>query len=174
MLRMSGSLLNRPVMSLRISQPIATAVEPIINPHNLKILGWWCKVPGGGDMVLLCDDVRENGPHGLVVNDDDVFSTPDELVRHKEVLNIRFNLIGKTVKTKRSKIGRVENYSYDDSMFVQKIYVERSLVKVFASEDTVIIDRTQILEVTDDYILVRDTEVTSDEMAPAGAMAPSS
>jgi putative hemolysin len=56
-------------------------------------------------------------------------------------------------------------------MFVQKLYVARPLHKVFTAEDTLIIDRTQILEVTDHYILVRDTEVKagSEEFAPAGA-----
>jgi len=54
-------------------------------------------------------------------------------------------------------------------LFIQKLYVARSLVNVFASEDTLLIDRTQILEVTDHYILVRDTDVkvTDEEMAGA-------
>ena len=57
-------------------------------------------------------------------------------------------------------------------LFVQKLYVMRSLVKVFAKEDTVIIDRTQIIEVTDSYILVRDTDVTTTEEEMAGAAVP--
>jgi hypothetical protein len=58
-------------------------------------------------------------------------------------------------------------------MFVQKLYVARSLIKVFSAEDTVVVDRTQILEVTDNYILVRDTEVkaTEEDLAGAAAMA---
>jgi hypothetical protein len=48
-------------------------------------------------------------------------------------------------------------------MFVQKLYVARPLHKVFTTEDTLIIDRQQILEVNDKYILVKDTEI------PAGA-----
>jgi hypothetical protein len=170
---MSGSLLNRPVISLRSSQQIAVALGPIINPHNLNILGWWCKTPGnGGNMVLLADDVRESNARGLAVNDDDALSSPDELARHKETLDINFQLIDKTVKTKRSKLGKVHDFSYNDGMFVQKLYVARSLVKVFASEDTLIVDRTQILEVTDDHILVRDTDVkeTAEGLAPAGAI----
>jgi len=37
--------------------------------------------------------------------------------------------------------------------------VARNLVKVFSSVDTLLIDRVQILEVTDHYILVRDSDV---------------
>jgi hypothetical protein len=47
------------------------------------------------------------------------------------------------------------------------------LHKVFTSDDTLIIDREQILEVTDKYILVRDTEIkaTAEELAAQGAVA---
>ena len=166
-------MVNRPVMSLRTGGQIALAISPIINPHNLKILGWWCKGAGEKRQVLLSEDVREIMPSGLAVNDEDTLSSPDDLVRHKEVLDIRFELMEKLVKTKRQKLGRVSDFSYNDGMFVQKLYVARPLHKVFTSEDTLIIDRTQILEVTDRYILVRDSEVkaTAEELAAAGAVA---
>ncbi len=172
---MSKSLLNRPVMSLRSGGPIATAVEPIINPHNLKILGWWCVGEGKQKYVLRADDVREVMPQGLAVNDESALSTPNDLVRHRDILDIHFQLIDKTVRTKRRKIGKVGDYSYNDGMFVQKLYVNKPLVKVFASEDIVIVDRMQIIEVTDKHILVRDTEImaTEEELAPAGAVAAS-
>ena len=169
MLRLSASLRNQPVLSLRSGNPIAVALEPIINPHNLKILGWWCKLPGGKKQVLLADNVREILPTGLAVNDEADLSDQQDLVRHKNILNIRFQLLDKPVKTKRQKLGKVSDFSYNDGLFIQKLYVARSLVKVFASEDTLLIDRTQILEVTDHYILVRDTDVkvTDEEMAGA-------
>ena len=169
MLRLSTSLRNQPVLSLRSGSPIAVALEPIINPHNLKILGWWCKLPGGKQQVLLADNVREIMPTGLAVNDEADLTDQQDLVRHKDILNIRFQLLDKPVKTKRQKLGKVSDYSYNDGLFIQKLYVARSLVKVFAAEDTLLIDRTQILEVTDHYILVRDTDikVTDEELAGA-------
>jgi hypothetical protein len=169
MLKLSKSLANQPVMSLRSGGQIAVAIEPIINPHNLKILGWWCKAPGGQDLVLLAEDVREAMPNGLAVNDEEDLSKPEDLVRHKEVLDIHFELMDKPVKTKRQKLGKVSDYSFNDGLFVQKLYVARPLHKVFTSEDTLIVDRTQILEVTDHYILVRDTEVkaTAEDLAAA-------
>ena len=171
---MSGSLFNIPVISLRIGQTIAIAVEPIINPHNLKIVGWWCKDPGNGTSVLLNDDVREFTQKGLAVNDEDGLSVPEDLVRYKEILDTNFQLIDKPVRTKRNKIGKVHDYSYNDGMFVQKLYVARPLIKVFAAEDTVIVDRTQILEVTDHHILVRDTDVKAAEEEVAAAPLPAS
>lgn len=171
---MSKSLYGRPVMSIRSEGKIAVATEPIINPHNLKILGWWCKSPASAkQLILLTENIREMMPDGLAVNDETALSTADELVRHREILDIRFQLPDKLVKTKRQKLGKVNDFTYDESMFVQKLYVSRSLTKIFASEDTLIIDRSQILEVTDDYILVDDAEVraTEEEMNPAAAAA---
>jgi hypothetical protein len=171
MLFMSKNLFDKPVMSLRSSGRIATAVEPIINPHNLKIVGWWCATPAKTKSALLAEDVREIMPGGLAVNDDDSLSLPEDLVRHKEILDIKFKLIGKVVKTKRQKLGKVSDFSYNDGLFVQKLYVSRPVTKFFTTQDTLLIDRTQVVEVTDDYILVRDAEVadTAEEMAPAGA-----
>ena len=172
---MSKSLYNRPVMSLRSGGQIATAAEPIINPHNLKILGWWCGGPGKSSLVLLTEDVREVMPQGFAINDEAELSRPEDLTRHREILNIRFKLIDKSVKSKRHKLGKVNDFSYNDGMFVQKLYVSPSLRKIFSSEDTLIIDRSQILEVTDNYILVKDTEIKAgaEEMAPAAAVVPS-
>ena len=176
MLFMSKSLFNRPILSLRTSIQIATAVEPIINPHNLKIMGWWCRTLGSKPtLVLLAEDVRELMPAGLAVNDEESLSSPQDLVRHKEILGINFKLIDKLVKTKRQKLGKVADFSYNDGLFVQKLYVTRPVTKIFSSEDMLLIDRTQILEVTDHYVLVQDADVTegAEEAVPARAIAAS-
>jgi hypothetical protein len=171
MLMLSKSLLNQPVMSLRSGAQIAVATKPVINPHNLKILGWWCKTTDGQTRVLLADDVRELMADGIAVNDDEDLSSPEDLVRHKDILDIGFELMDKPVRTKSHKLGKVSDYSYNDGMFVQKLYVAKPLRKVFTTEDTLLLDRTQILEVTDKYILVMDTEIhaTADELAGAVA-----
>lgn len=170
MLKLSKSLFSLPVLSLRSGGPMAIAEEPIINPHNLKIVGWRCTV-GDKEQVLLIEDVREIIPEGIAVNDDADLSSPEDLVRHKEILDIRFELINKPVRTKRQKLGKVSDFSYNDGYFVQKLYVARPLHKVFSSDDTLIIDRNQIIEVTDHYILVKGTEVEEpdEELAPASA-----
>src|SRR5581483_11422954 len=158
-------------MSIRTGNKIGTAVEPIINPHNLKIDGWWCKV-NRQNLVLLSEDVREIIPQGLAINDLDALSSPEELVRYKEVLNIKFQLLDKLVKTKRHKLGKVSDFSYNDGMFVQKLYVAKPLVKIFSNEDVLLVDRTQILEVSDSYILVKDTDVKDTAEEPVGAAVP--
>lgn len=170
-------MFGRPIMSLRTGTRIGTAQEPIIDPRNLKVLGWWCQgLDGNKQDILLSEDVREQMPSGLAVNDESALSTPDDLVRHQEVLNIRFMLLDKLVKNKHQKLGKVNDFAYDESMFIQKLYVARSLIKVFSSQDTLIIDRVQIIEVSDKYILVDEADVKANvaESVPAGAATASS
>jgi hypothetical protein len=80
--------------------------------------------------------------------------------------------IGKPVKTKRNKLCKVSDFSYNEGMFIQKLYVERPMVKVFSMEDTLIIDRKQILEVTDHYILVNDADIKATDIVPAAEAVP--
>lgn len=172
MLMMSKGLFNQPILSLHTEDQIGIAQKPIINPHNLKIIGWWCSsstIPK--QLVLLTENVREMMPKGLAVDNDSALSPPEDLVRHREVLNIQFVLLDKLVRTKRHRLGKVGDFTYDESMFVQKIYVARSLVKIFSPEDTLIIDRNQIQEVTDNYILVDDNEAKDSQEDIAGATA---
>jgi len=174
MLRLSPTLYNQPVLSLRLGGRIATATEPIINPHNLKIMGWWCEAPDSKEpLVLLADDVRETISDGIAVNNEEALCAPEDLVRHRKILEINFQLLDKPVRTKRHKLGRVEDFSYNDGMFVQKLYVGRPLVKVLTTDSTVIVDRTQIIEVTDSHILVRDTDIKvgAEDLARAAAQA---
>lgn len=174
MLRLSSTLYKQPLLSLRTSEVVGIAQEPIINPHNLKILGWWCKASSSvRELILLTEDVRDIAPAGLVINSEEDLVEPQDLARHKEILDIRFELPDKTVRTKSHKLGKVSDFSYNDGMFVQKLYVARPLVKIFSSEDTLIIDRRQILEVTDSHILVKGSEITAGEKEFAGAPAAS-
>ncbi len=171
MLMLSAKIINLPVLGLRTGGKIAQTIGPVINPHNLKILGWWCNSALSKEpVVLLVEDVREISARGLVVDDSDALSVPEDLTRQKEVLNIKFDLIGKPVKTKDRKLGKVSDYSFNDDMFIQKIYVTRPLVNVFSSDSTLIIDRTQIQEVTDHYILVSEADIK--EASPALATEP--
>lgn len=176
MLKLSTSLYKQPVISLRTGRPVAVTQEPIINPHNLKILGWWCRIAGNNaQYVLLSEDAREVAIDGITVNDENDLSTADDLVRHHEILNIHFELLGKHVKTKRQRLGKVSDYSFDDQgMIIKNLYVARPITKVLASDDTLIIDRTQIIEVTDKHILVRDSDVkvTEEDMAIAPEAVP--
>lgn len=170
MLQLSKALVNRPVLSIRTSGQIATAIAPIINPNNLKIEGWYChdrfhKNP----VILLSRDVRDIIPQGIVVNDHDVLSEPDELVRLKEILKYKFELINKPVITQsKQKIGKVSDFAAETSAFyIQKLYVAQSIIKSFTGGGLTI-DRSQIVEITNRKIVVLDPLQSERASAPIG------
>ena len=77
------------------------AAEPIINPNNLKIEGFYCvdRFDKKVSLILLYQDIREVIPQGIVVNDHEVLSQKDDIIRLKDLIDLHFNLIGKPVVT---------------------------------------------------------------------------
>jgi sporulation protein YlmC with PRC-barrel domain len=171
MLQLSGSLINKPVLSLRTGTPVAMTLGPIINPNNLKIEGFYCEdTIDKRQLVLVHQDIRDVIPQGLVVNDHDVLTDPSELVRLKETINLNFELLGKQVVTSSgAKVGKVSDYAAEtSSMFIQKLYVSQSVFKSF-SGGNLGIDRTQIIEITNRKVVINDLHQRVP--ARAGAMA---
>jgi len=169
MLQLSGRLLNKSVLSLRTGSIVATITGPIINPNNLKIEGFYCQDRfDKTQLVLLCQDIRDVLPQGYVVNDHDVLVEPEELVRLKKVMDLDFELIGKQVVTvSKEKVGKVSDYATEtNTMYVQKIYVSRSILKSLAG-GSLSIDRTQIQEITPRRIIINDLLEEAPAAAPA-------
>lgn len=161
MLQLSNKLQEIPVMSLRTGGRIATATEPIINPHNLRLEGWYCVDAFSKEtLVLLARDVRDFVRQGLAVDDFEVLSKPEELIRLKEVLELEFQLIGLPVVTNhKRRLGKVGDYALETStMLIQKLYVSRPVYRSL-SDGQLSIDRTQIVEITDRRVVVRDADV---------------
>lgn len=170
MLRLSGTLLNRPVLSLRTGGLVATTTNPIINPDNLKIEGFYCF--GANDKaarVLLYQDIRDIIPQGFIVDDYGVLADPNELVRLEKIMQIGFDPLGKHVVTvSKDKVGKVSDYATEmETMYIQKLYVSQSLLKSFTGGNLGI-DRSQIHEITPKKIIVQDLLKSAPAATPAG------
>ena len=169
MLQLSNALLNIPIMSLRTSGVVAIAERPIINPNNLKIEGWYCLDQfSKKTLVLLTKDIRDIVPQGLAIDDYDRLSEPEDLIRIQEIINLNFELIGKPVVTdSKRKVGKVGDYAVDvASYFIQKLYVSQPVYKNL-SGGQLSIGRTQIVEITNRQIVVRDVDERVGAPAPA-------
>jgi sporulation protein YlmC with PRC-barrel domain len=158
MLQLSQSIMNQPVMSLRTSAEVATAIRPIINPNNLKIEGFYCedRFHKGQPLILLTQDIREHLPQGFVVNDHEVLAQPEDLIRLQKVLEIDYQLLGKQViTTKKQRVGKITDYALESTTFyIQKLYASQPLLKSMSGQLS--IDRTQIVEITDKKIVVQE------------------
>lgn len=169
MLQLSKALLNKSVLSLRTGAPIATITGAIFNPNNLKIEGFYCQDRfDKNELILLYQDIRDIMPNGYVVNDHDVLVEADELVRLKDVLELRFELIGKQVETiSKQKVGKVSDFATEmETMYVQKVYVSQSFLKNFTG-GSLSIDRSQINEITPRRVIINDLMKSAPAAAPA-------
>jgi len=174
MLQLSNTLINRPVLSLRTGGVIATTISVIFNPNNLKIEGFYCQDQFSKNQpVLLSQEIRDIIPQGIVVNDHDALTEPNELVRLKDIISLNFELMSKPVYTvSKEKVGKVNDYAVDSAtLYVQKIYVGQSLFKSL-SGGQLSIDRTQIVEISNKKIIIQDLLETA--KAGLSATAPAS
>jgi sporulation protein YlmC with PRC-barrel domain len=169
MLQLSGMFINRPILSLRIGKQVALTGAPLINPNNLKIEGFYCQNKKGHEpLILLSQDVRDVMPQGIVINDIDVLTDAEDLVRLKNIIRINYEVLGKPVITaSKEKIGKVSDYAVDsESLFIQKLYVTQSIFKSF-SGGNLGVDRTQIIEITSKAVIIHDLQ----QHVPVGAKA---
>lgn len=173
MLQLSASLLDRPVLSLRTGGKIAHTVSAIVDPNNLKIEGFYCQdALEHRQPILLSQDIRDVLPQGIVVNDHDALTDTEDLVRFKDLLELNFRIVGKKVITvSKQRLGKIEDFATDtQSMYIQKLYAGPSLIKTFTGSQ-LSIDRSQIVEITTNTIIVQDLAVPAGTAMPSPAQA---
>ncbi len=162
MLRLSNNYLDRSILSLRTGGVIGVAMAPIINPNNLKIEGWYAhNLLEKGDFILPILEIRDFIGKGIVVNDHDALTHPDDMIRLRDILETRFDLMGKLVVTESNRrIGKIVDFAVDEqSNYIQKLYINPPLLRGLTN-DQILIDRSQIVEITDKKIIVSDMEAT--------------
>ncbi|MCU0667343.1 MAG: hypothetical protein MUF85_01875 [Patescibacteria group bacterium] len=160
MLLFGSSIVGSGLFSVRSSGRIGAVNSPLINPNNLHIDGFYCHTHNGQYSGIVIDQViRAISYKGVIIDNHEDISEPNDLVRLKSVIDIKFQLIGKAVYSGNSKIGKVINYVFDDkSLFIIKLHVQPSLLKSFGSSE-LIIDRQSIIEVSDSRITISDNTV---------------
>lgn len=171
MLQLSNALVPQPVMSLRTGGEVAQTETAIINPNNLKIEGFYCADRFNKEqLVLLAQDIRDVTKQGLIVNDHEVLTNPSELIRLEPIMELAFEIMGKPVETiSKKKIGKVTDFAVDNqTLYIQKLYVGPSLIKSLTGNQ-LSVDRTQIIEITNRRIIIKDIDATIKSGIPATA-----
>ena len=169
MLKLNESFKFVDVLSLRVGSPIARVVAPIINPNNLYIEGWHVIDNRNGErLILLSKDIRDVIDKGIVVNDHEDLGQAGELIRLKDMLKLKFDLVGLKVTSESKKnYGKVTDFAFETtSFFIQKIYTAQPLIKNF-SGGSLSIDRSQILEITTKRIIIEDPTEKSRQRVPS-------
>jgi uncharacterized protein YrrD len=162
MLVLKERITDVPVMSLQTGSQLARTKSPIIDPRQLKIVGFYCEGPGleSNPAILVVEDIREVSGLGFIVDDADVIMTPDDLVRLKPVIGYNFALEGKQVIEQNGhKLGKVVNFTVDTkSFFIMQLSAQPGLMQSWDTAE-VLIGRQQIVEVTDTSVVVRTATI---------------
>lgn len=162
MLLLNSQLRNVPVMSLQTGTALGTATDPIIDPRKLQIVAYYIAGPRiQATSILHTADIREHGPLGFIVNGaDSIMELDEDLIRLQEVIDFRFNLLGKmVVDDNKKRLGKVGEYTVEsDGFTIQKLHVTQSVMKNLSSSN-LIIHRSQIVEITDHLIIVRSADI---------------
>lgn len=163
MLINNSRLINAPVLSLHVGGQIARVVSEIIDPNDLKIIALNVDGPQTGDGehgdILDVRSIREYSNLGLIVDSVDDFVSSEDVIKIKKILDLNFSLVGLNVKTKKgTKLGKVTDFTFDvDTFTVMQIIVKRPALKAIIDPE-LIIGRSEVKEVNDYEIIVKDEE----------------
>lgn len=176
MLVYASKLINTPILSLQAGTPIAYVSNVIIDPDNLKIIGF---ILGGPMMrhtdakILDVQSVREYSKYGMVIDSIEELVAPGDVIKIEKALSYDFDLIGLRVETKKGhKLGKISDYTLTHEDFtVQQLIVQRPALKAFIDSDLVV-PRSEITEVNDEKVIVKDEEKKIKEKAENAEFVP--
>jgi sporulation protein YlmC with PRC-barrel domain len=157
MLITGSRLIDTPIMGLQTGSELARTRQAVIDPQTLQIVAYEAAGPllSVHPALLRIDDVREFSDIGLIIDSNDEFVSPDDVLKLRDVYDLHFNPIGMTVIDERKrKLGKVDGYTIDTTAFsIQQLSVKRPIWKSL-NDTQLLIHRTQITEINDKYIVV--------------------
>lgn len=174
MLVYASKLIGAPILSMQSAGPIGVITDLVVDPNTLKILAFRIKGPLVKTANILdVKSVREYSKYGLVVDSIDELVEKGDIIKVSEIIDLNFDLNGLKVETKKkTKLGHVIDFTVTSEDFnVKQIIVKRPLVKSFLDSE-LIIPRSEITEVTDYKIIVKDEEKTIKEKAETTEFVP--
>ena len=151
------------IASVQAGHRIASVNEPIVDPHKLHIVAFYVqKTEDTKEQLLLhTEDISEVTSRGLIIDhDEQLMSNDGDLVRLQEIIDLDFRLLNKPVETEGgAKVGSVSRFAIDTHTFmIMQIYVTQPVTLNFGNAE-VIIHRSQIINVTEKKIIVKDASV---------------
>ena len=163
MLVMNSRLIGAPVLSVQAGGPIGRIVDAIVDPDNLSVIAFHVDGPPINKQQNILDvrSVREYSNYGFVIDDIDELVSPDDVIRINNILKLNFNLLSLKVETKKgSKLGKVQDFTLTSEDFIiQQIIVKRPMIKSL-NDPELTIPRSEIVEITDYKIIVKEEEKT--------------
>jgi uncharacterized protein YrrD len=155
-----------PIISLQTGEAVAEACQPIIELSSLEILAFRCESSQRRrPVVLMARDVRQLASDCIIIDNEDELADPEDIVRLQAMLATSYTPLEKPVVSDTGrKLGNVDDYTINlETNRIQKLHVRQPMLRSWLGA-TLIIDRTQIIEITLKKITVRDSTVKANLM----------
>jgi sporulation protein YlmC with PRC-barrel domain len=147
-------------MGLQTGTKLAVTKTPIIDPSNLRIVAYEVDGPllSERPSFIRIADVRELSDIGMIIDSNDEFIGVKDVIAIQKIYDLGFKLLGlSVVDESKHKLGKVSDYTVDSSDFViQQLNVARSVMRSL-TETSLLVHRSQIIEINDTTITVRNT-----------------
>ena len=163
MYSLASKLSSMPIVSLQTGETVASVTRPVIDNANLEVIAYLCQMPKRRELLtLITSDIRQITADCFIIDSEDELAETEDIVRIRHLLIQNYTPLGKHVVTDLNRqLGRIDDYTINlESHRIQKLYIRPSLLRFWLGS-SVIIDRTQIIDVTPRQIVVRDTAVTA-------------
>ena len=156
----ASKLIGFRILSLRSGGVISTIESIIVDPNDLKILGFFLNkntVSFDSGAILDVRSIREFSHLGMIIDSDEELLNVGDVVKIDEMVKLNFQPINFKVKTQnKANIGTVMDYTVDvNDFYIQQLIVKRPILKSFIDPE-LIINRSEILEINDEAIIVKD------------------
>jgi len=131
----------------------------ILDPNNGQVLGFITTHHHPHSILSIMDVIYWSRDH-LKLGQNYEFHDQSEIVRIQSALKEKSELFGKKVKTEsEEQLGQITDYSIDlKKHLLASITVQKNFLKLFFST-ALIIHYNSILEITPEYVIVRDGTV---------------
>lgn len=157
MLLTGSTLLHAPILGIQTGGELARTTHPVIDPATLAIVAFELDnlLQQRGPLLLRTADIRECSDIGIIIDSEDEFIAPDDVIKIQEVYAQNFYLLGMHVTDEnRRKLGKVIDFTVEAVGFtIQQLTVKRPLLKSL-NDTELLIHRSQIIEINDKAIVV--------------------
>ena len=167
MYALASRLLGLPVISLQTGEAVAVLQLPVVDPAALDLVAYRLESRHEDHLyVLMIRDIRQMALDCVIIDSEEELVAADDIVRIQTLLEANYSPIAKLVFTDLGRrLGVVEDYTINlETSQIQKLYVKQALWRSWFGA-SLIVDRTQIIDVTPKQIVVRDATIREPLMA---------
>lgn len=161
MQRLASQIIGAQLFSVHTGGKIGKITAILVRETDLKLeLFIVSAIENKKPLYLLSSDIRALDRSRIIIDSYDKLSEAEDLLRHQDLIKSDNKLFGTKVQTQSGKkLGKVKDYSVDIThFFVTKLHIHTNWPQKLFHE-TLVIDRSDIIDITKDKIVVRDTTI---------------